>query len=265
MKRHIFWVLALVSSMAWANGSLKDVQGDVKIDAKPAAIGAEVVAGSTVKTGPASRVTIRFADGQIVVLGANTEFKVRQYVYSKEDPSKDNIVLDIFRGTLRAISGALGHRNPSKFALYTPTATAGIRGTDFAATVVDYVGQDGVTRQQATFAVKSGRIEVATKAGKLTLGKGKAVVTSPSGAITPVAFESLSPELQQLFNLEFSGAGAGTSTTLTGAGVGGATAVVVPAVAIAGAIAGLVSATADNSTVTGHHSTSGHTPSHHNK
>lgn len=264
MKQHIFWIMALVSSMAWANGSLKDVQGDVKVDAKPAAIGAQVAAGSTIKTGPASRATLRFEDGQVVVLGANTEFKVREYTFNKADPSKDNIVLDIFRGTLRAISGALGHRNPSKFALYTPTATAGIRGTDFTTAVVDYIGQDGVTRQQVYFTVKGGKIEVATKAGKVIVGKGQAVLASPSGAITPIPAASLPPDLQALVNAEITGiSGTGAATTVTGTAVGGTAAVAVPAVAIAGAVAGVVAATSDNSTVTGHHTATGHTTSHH--
>lgn len=267
MKRHIFWIFALVSSVAWAGGSLKDVQGDVKVNAQAAAMGSKVDAGSMIKTGPASRATIRFDDGQIVVLGANTEFKVREYAYSKEDPSKDNIVLDIFRGSLRAISGALGHRNPNKFALFTPTATAGIRGTDFLTTVLDYVGQDGVTRQQAFFSVKGGQIEVSTKAGKLPLGKGQAVLTTPSGAITPVPLESLPAELQSLANMEVAGVtgtGAGTAVTgTTGAGAGVAV-VAVPVIAVAGAIAGVVAATSDNSTVTGHHgATSHHSTGHH--
>lgn len=263
MKRHILWVFALVSSVAWAGGSLKDVQGDVKVNAQAAAMGSKVDAGSMIKTGPASRATIRFDDGQIVVLGANTEFKVREYVYSKEDPSKDNIVLDIFRGSLRAISGALGHRNPNKFALFTPTATAGIRGTDFLTTVIDYIGQDGVTRQQAFFSVKGGQIEVSTKAGKLLLGKGQAVLTSPSGAITPVPLQSLPADLQALANMEVAGVtGTGAGTTVAGTGAAGAGAgvavVAVPVVAVAGAIAGIVAATSDNSTVTGHHGATSH-------
>lgn len=268
MNRHFFWVLALTSSLAWADGTLKDVKGEVKVDGKVAVAGSEVLSGASVKTGPAARATIRFDDGQVIVLGANTEFKVRQYAYSKADSSKDNIVLDLFRGTLRAISGALGHRNPNKFALYTPTATAGIRGTDFLSIVTEFKGQDGVVRQQVTFAVKNGKITVSTKAGSLTLGQGQAVVTSPSGAITQVPIGSLPAELQELANLNVVDiAGTNTAASITGSGAGtgaGAAVVAVPVVAVAGAVAGVVAATSDDSTVTGHHgSAPGHTTSHH--
>lgn len=274
MKRHIFWILALVSSIAWANGTLKDIKGDVKVDSNSAVVGGVVTAGSMVKTGLDSRATIRFDDGQMIVLGSNTEFKVRQYTYSKVDPASDNIVLDIFRGSLRAITGALGHRNPNKFALFTPTATAGIRGTDFLASVVDYVGQDGVTRQQSFFNVKGGEIEVSTKAGKVALGKGQAVLTTPSGAITPIPLESLPANMQAIANAEVltgnvagatTGGASGTGAAVGTGAVAGTAAVAVPVIAIAGAVAGVVAATSENSTVTGHHGTATHhgTTTHH--
>ena len=240
MKRVLLCSLALllVNSAALADGILKQVNGTVTINEKAGRIGDIVPSGAMIQTGTQSRADIQFDDGHIIALGSTSQLLVQEYVYSKNEPAKDSMLFNFFKGTLRSISGALGARNPTKFSLTTPTATAGIRGTDFLSSIVDYVGQDGITRKQVFFSVQRGQILVTTKAGSLFVNQSQSVLTTPSGAITPISPPQLPVDLQSMAVTDTGLSGAGgvqaTQAASGGAvvttGVGAATAVVGAAV-----------------------------------
>lgn len=245
MKRVFLLPLLLVAcASVWADGVLQSVAGSVAVNAKPARVGDTVPSGATVQTGSTSRASIQFDDGHVVALGAATQFKVREYAYSKTNAAKDNIVFDLILGTLRSISGALGARNPGKFSLVTPTATVGIRGTDFLAGVVNTAGPGGATVPQTFFSVTSGQISVTTQLGQALLGVGDSVMTTPSGAITTVPTPSLPPQMQSLSGSQAGAAGASGATNAA------AGAVVTPGIAAAAAV-GVVAATLSEGTTTG--------------
>jgi hypothetical protein len=48
-------------------------------------------------------------------------------------PDGDNASFNLVKGGLRSVTGLLGKRNKEKFAMKTPSATIGIRGTTFIA------------------------------------------------------------------------------------------------------------------------------------
>lgn len=242
MKRLLFCSLslALACNAALADGILKQASGSVTINAKTGQVGDTIPSGAVVQTGSQSRADIQFDDGHTIALGSASRFQIKEYVYTKTEPSKDSMLFSLFKGTLRSISGALGARNPAKFSLATPTATIGIRGTDFLSSIVDAVGQDGIVRQQVFFTVKSGQISVVHGTATQLLGPGQSVLTTPSGAITPVAPGALPANLQELASVTGgapAGAGATSATqAATGAvgaaGAGGAAAAVVGAAVI---------------------------------
>lgn len=93
----------------------------------------EIAEGDELSTQDETYARVKFVDGGEVVLRPNTQLKVATYAYAEDKPQSDNIVLNLIRGGLRAVTGLLGKRNRDRFKLETTTATIGIRGTHFGA------------------------------------------------------------------------------------------------------------------------------------
>lgn len=89
--------------------------------------GSCVLVGDELVTGPESRLAVRFGDGTLLTLGADTRLTVDEYVYGRNN----SMFLDLAEGAFRLISGEVARLNPEKFELKTPLASIGIRGTDF--------------------------------------------------------------------------------------------------------------------------------------
>ena len=139
-------IAAIASGTAAAApvGYVHDVKGSVTLrDAgkqpAPAKAGDTFEQGATFITSANGQVTLKFEDGEIAILAPNTQFIATTYVYNKNKVADGNIVFNLLRGGLRFVSGVMAETNPSKFAIRTPTATAGVRGS--AGTVI--VSQNG--------------------------------------------------------------------------------------------------------------------------
>jgi len=91
--------------------------------------GDEVVQGDTVLTGPASSVVLKFDDGQIAALTANSRLQVTAYAFNPQART-GNILLSLVVGGMRAITGLIGHNQPDSVKFRAATATIGIRGSD---------------------------------------------------------------------------------------------------------------------------------------
>jgi len=96
-------------------------------------IKSEVLEGDTLNTESETYARIKFTDGGEVVLRPGTQLKVENYSYNATKPDSDNVVLSMFKGGLRAVTGLVGKRNREKVTFSTETATIGIRGTHFGA------------------------------------------------------------------------------------------------------------------------------------
>jgi hypothetical protein len=95
---------------------------------RPLAKGAELENGDTIRTND-GRAQIRFPDGAYVSLQPNTVFGVREYNYEGKTDGKERGFFSLLKGAMRAVTGLIGRVNRSTFAITTPTATVGIRGT----------------------------------------------------------------------------------------------------------------------------------------
>jgi hypothetical protein len=93
----------------------------------------DVLEGDTLATESETYARIKFADGGEVVMRPGTQLKIQNYAYNAAKPESDNIVLSMFKGGLRAVTGLIGKRNREKVSFQTETATIGIRGTHFGA------------------------------------------------------------------------------------------------------------------------------------
>lgn len=115
-----------VGHVVWVKGvaTVRHVSGA----AVPAAFGADVLQMDTLETA-SGELKVLFDDKTLLFLGANTKVLVTEHVY---DPSKGerSTIYDVVRGTVRAIVDQPSVLKKNDVRLQTPTAVAGIRGTD---------------------------------------------------------------------------------------------------------------------------------------
>jgi hypothetical protein len=85
--------------------------------------------GEIVRTTAEGRAKILFEDGTVLNLGGDTRLKLTRFLY---DPSGDRTgLVELLRGAIRTWVTRL-RRQQSRFEVQTPTAVAGVRGTDYA-------------------------------------------------------------------------------------------------------------------------------------
>jgi len=222
-----FLVVALFSASVLASAVVESVTGDVRAGATPPTatplkVGQRVNAGNTVSVGAGSRAILRFDDGQAVLLNENAEFRIRTYSFVAAEPSKDSFVFDLLRGAMRSVTGALTSRNPRAYALHTPQATIGIRGTDFMVAIYNPLalsviqGITTVANAAGTVAVGAGSIVSVASAGTLAVATTAAAL--PAGVTA--GFSSMSSATLAGSAAAGTGAGSGAGTTGAGAGAG---------------------------------------------
>ena len=150
-------------------GVAQFIAGDVNVrgaDGKTDALlkGRDIESGQAIVTGANGRAQVKFTDGGLISLQPNTEFKIANYV-DKADPQQDRFLVDLLRGSMRAITGLIGKRNRANYKVTTTTATIGIRGSGFSAGY-NPDGSLGVTAEKDAIEVCSGGTCVGVVAGE---------------------------------------------------------------------------------------------------
>ena len=89
----------LASANVFAAAVFERLIGDVRASSgqgQPVAMaqGQRIESGATVVTGANGQATLRFDDGQAVVLNPDSEFKVTDYKFDRDRPQADNVVLN---------------------------------------------------------------------------------------------------------------------------------------------------------------------------
>jgi len=115
------------------------------------------------------RVGITFLDDSQVRLTEHSELIIDEFIYDP-DPSKSKMALQFASGTARFITGKLATIDKQNIFIKTPSATIGIRGTDFTVTV-DELGRSLVILLPDNEGLPSGEIVVATAMGEVVLNK----------------------------------------------------------------------------------------------
>jgi len=135
-------------------------------------IGNEVIVSNTlISTDKNSAALLKFEDNQIVTMQANSAFRVREYRYDAKKIENSNIIFSMLKGGMRFVTGLIGQGKKQAFRLATPSATLGIRGTEFMVTM---------SGKAMYSQVLSGSIVMTNAGGTTVLGAGQtAVVASP--------------------------------------------------------------------------------------
>ncbi len=98
---------------------------------KPLQVKSEVESGDTLATAAGAYAVVRFIDNSELALKPGTTVRIEQFAFDAARPEADRAAYTLVKGGLRSITGLLGQRNKDRFAMKTPSATIGIRGTTF--------------------------------------------------------------------------------------------------------------------------------------
>lgn len=177
-KKILATSLLLVSSTVFANiGDITEHRGSGGItrqsDSFPTALGLSVEMLDHVVT-VNGRIMMTFLDDTVLRLTEHTEVTIDEYYYDPNQASSSRMAMNFVSGTARFATGRLGLVPKENIVITTPTATIGIRGTDFT-TSVDELGRSLVILLPETECTvdgdcsPSGEITVTNDGGTVTL------------------------------------------------------------------------------------------------
>ena len=139
----------------------------------------QIQEGDTLTTERDTYARIKFVDGSEVVLRPSSQMQVQEFKFDEAKPEKDNVLLSMFKGGLRAVTGLIGKRSRDAVNYKTATATVGIRGTHFGMLICNNDCAN-IPRPAGMAApanglhldVTSGAIKVTNTAGTLDINSG---------------------------------------------------------------------------------------------
>ncbi len=109
------------------NATARDLNGRVQ----QLQINSQIFEGDRVETEPGARIQILMDDGAEVYLKEDSVLKISEYVITAGYDEESSSILDLLRGGLRKITGAIGASAQANYQVQTGLATIGIRGTDY--------------------------------------------------------------------------------------------------------------------------------------
>tara|TARA_B100001123_G_C15243185_1_gene999861 strand:+ start:341 stop:1459 length:1119 start_codon:yes stop_codon:yes gene_type:complete len=133
-----------------------------------AEVGRDIELYDTLNTGN-GRIAVEFVDDAELRLTEHSRVLIDEVIYDP-DPSKSKMAMKFAMGTARFTSGKLGMINKANIRIQTPTATIGIRGTDFT-TTVDELGRSLVILLPDANGLASGEITVTNEGGEVVLSE----------------------------------------------------------------------------------------------
>ena len=217
--RTLVLIVGLVASFStFAAAVVERLTGTANVGARVLAVGQRVNAGETITTGAKSQIILRFDDGHALLLNDETELRITDYVFDRNDASKDRFTFDFLKGALRVVTSAFTNRKPDAYALRAPQSTIGIRGTDFMAVVYNPLVVSvisGITTVGNAAGVVSvaagGLVSVSTAATLATATTLGALPTGVAGSLSSMGSVAVTGGAA-------AGTGAGSGAGTTGAG-----------------------------------------------
>lgn len=144
---------------AGVHGVMQVVKGDVQVKSgktgatKKARVGMKVFPKDTVITAKDSRAKIVMVDKNVLNISPGSQIVIAKYEFNGSDKKK-NVLLNVIYGRVRSKVNQKYDGDGSKFQVKTPTAVAGVRGTDFF----------------TSFSSKSRSTQIVTFEGKVKFG-----------------------------------------------------------------------------------------------
>lgn len=149
------------------NGTVTIERGSTTL---PAARKSTLVEQDKIHTGDNARAQLRFADGTVTTLGANTVFLIKTYQWKSGSKQVADASFQLVQGAFRTVTGHILETQGSQFNVTTPVGVIGIRGTDFWGGYLDGDNVDVLLidgKHAVTITNKSGTVTL-NKAGEGT-------------------------------------------------------------------------------------------------
>ncbi len=206
--KFILLLACLGHGLAWsAAAQIQLVIGDATVwerngSQRPAQKGVQLYPGDAVVTAASSNVQIRMTDDTLLWVHPNSRLKIDQYTYDKKGDGKDNIALQLLQGAARTATGLIAKANKKNVILSTPTATIGIRGTDFeTAYVAPAMGGAKPVAAPGTYnRVYSGATVMQSPAGQVEVNEGEAAYVGIKPGDKPQILKEIPEFLRKLEN-----------------------------------------------------------------
>lgn len=195
LKAFVLAVVALMTVNASAQvGYLHGLSGSATFKkgtarAVAAKVGDTFEAGTVVATGDDARAAVlKFADGQVAVLGPGSALDVRQYRFDARNLSASSMTIVLEAGTMRLTGGVIAAQEPQAVRLIAGGWVLGIaRGEGIDLTL----GMNDTGRELRVAEVTAGEISVRTPNGQIArIGPGQITLWRPgsqAGSAIPLA------------------------------------------------------------------------------
>ena len=107
--------------------SVRDMDGNIQ----GLEINSQIYEGDRITTATGANLYILMDDGAEIFLKGDSVIKISEYVITSGYDNSSSSILDLIRGGLRKITGAIGGSAQSNYKVQTGLATIGIRGTEY--------------------------------------------------------------------------------------------------------------------------------------
>lgn len=209
----------VTAGTAWArDGRVNFVSGEARVErgGKTELLSKNglIQSGDTIITGDTGRVQLHMADDAVIAIAPNSRFKIDEYrAPTSSDGGKS--LYSLLEGGMGFISGLIGKKDRAAFAVRTPVATMGIRGSKGFLRVCnsDCQTKSGTTTKDGVYLMTvNGNLSLSNREGSVDVRPNEvARAASPPALIPPtdlgftmmVEFAAdLTPELNLTFESE---------------------------------------------------------------
>jgi hypothetical protein len=139
---------------------------------RPLRLGDRVYVGERVNAGASSEAVLRTEDAGLLALRPGGVFLAERY--AADGKPTDNLSLRILMGSVRMVTGWIGHSNRAGYRVLTPSATIGIRGTDHEPYVITSELARSLSQTEGTYdKVNRGGTTLDASGSRLDIAPGR--------------------------------------------------------------------------------------------
>jgi hypothetical protein len=167
-------------------GKIELVEGTVTVVGADRArrapkVGETLYEGDAILTDKDGELQAELTDSGVIAVRPNTSMRINKYQANGD--ASDTSIFGLLKGSFRSITGWIGKNNSANYAIKTPTATVGVRGTDHEPLVIPPGSTEG---EAGTYdKVAAGSSYIRGQNGSIDVAAGKAAFASQSGGGRP--------------------------------------------------------------------------------
>jgi hypothetical protein len=159
----------------WSIGQVERVAADGAV--KPLAKGDAVYEGDVIRSAASAQAQLVMKDEALLAVRAESSVRLAKYSYSGHEDGSERAVIELVKGGLRSVTGAIGRTNKDNYQLKNDMAVIGIRGTD----------HESFANGEGTFnRVTLGGTYLQAGGGRLELAPGETGFVAPHAEAAPI-------------------------------------------------------------------------------